>query len=139
MFISSHLCTAGGEQAHPETYMSQICFKCVSGLMRPSIANYQSLNLPLYLSAARRAAKCQKIKMKQKQHTLCCGDPWRRQMDRSENGLVSRELLRLMDQHLMGSRYPLPTKKGYTLEEKWADLRLQPCPLMKTGFTGLQL
>lgn len=44
----------------------------------------------------------------------------RRQMDGSEHGHVSRELLRLMDQHLMGSRYSppppspsLPTKKDY--------------------------
>lgn len=29
-------------------------------------------------------------------------------MDGSENGHVSGELLRLMDQHLMGSRYSLP-------------------------------
>lgn len=33
-------------------------------------------------------------------------------MDGSENGHVSRELLRLMDQHLMGGRYsPSPLKK----------------------------
>lgn len=60
-------------------------------------------------------------------------------MDGSENGDVRRELLRLMDQHPVGSTYspPLPTKKATsTLEEEWAVIRLQLCPLMETGITG---
>lgn len=62
-------------------------------------------------------------------------------MDGSENGAVSGELLRLMDQHLVGSRYsPLPphTKKNstFTVEKEGADVRLQLCALKETGITG---
>lgn len=55
---------------------------------------------------------------------------------------VRREHLRLMDQHLIGSRTPppFPQKEAtFTLEQEWADMRLQPCPLMVMGFTGKQI